>query len=57
MIRGKDISSIIKEITIVPRVGESICFWNDDNIVTKKVLDIVYFVTAYDIIHRIEIYV
>jgi hypothetical protein len=57
MIKGKDICSVIKEIHIVPRIGESICFWHEDNVVTKKVIDIVYFVTSYDIIHRIEIYV
>ena len=57
MIKGKDTFGVIKELQIVPRIGESICFWNDDNIVTKKVIDIVYFVTSYDIIHRIEIYV
>ncbi len=57
MIKGADMFASIKEIHFVPRIGESICFWHNDNIVTREIKDIVYFVTSYDIMHRIEIYV
>ena len=57
IIKGVDIIASIKEIQFIPRIGESICFWYNDNIVTKEIKDVVYFIASYDIMHRVEIYV
>ena len=57
LIKGKDAVCVIRDIKFIPRIGENISFWYEDNIVEGKVRDIVYFIDTHQTMHRIEIYI